>query len=326
MALVTITGRLIQGDLYAPNDTDESGQPRLIKTGPNAGKVKSSYYIGVAIPKTAGQWWAEPFGAQMLAEVQAAWPKGEFSSRADFAYKILDGDQPTVQGRRIANAEGCWFIRLESMVQPALWNRDASARLTEPNAIKRGYWIQVCFEYKGNGQAQKPGMYANPVHVALAGYDAEIISGPDVSVAGFGKAALPAHVSATPIGGANLSAMPAPAPAPVPAAMPQLGAPAAAVPQLGAPAPVPAPAAGFAMPALPGVSAAVPAFGGVATSAPAPVATITPNPAILQPPAPPAPPAPAAEASYLVNGAVYTESALRASGYQDAHFATLQRV
>lgn len=316
MALITITGRLIQGDLYTPNDKDESGQPRLIKTGPNAGKVKSSYYIGVAIPKTAAQWWAEPFGAQMLAEAHAAWPRGEAGSRADFAYKILDGDQLTQQGRRIANAENCWFIRLESMVQPALWNRDASARLTEPNAIKRGYWVQVCFEYKGNGQAQKPGMYANPVHVALAGYDQEIISGPDVSAAGFGQAALPAHVSTTPIGGANLAAVPqlgAPAPAPMaaPAAapMPPVGGAPVFAPPAPAPAAAPAAAIAGAYP-LPGVATA------------APVAALTPNPAILQPPAP----APAAEPQYLLNGQVYAQSALVAAGYTEAHFATMQRV
>lgn len=326
MALITITGRLIQGNLYTPSDTDSEGNLRTIKTGPNAGKPKSSYYIGVAIPKTAANWWLEPWGAQALAIVQQDWPRGEFSQRTDFAYKILDGDQKTTTGKTIAHAAGCWVIRLESMMQPALWNSNGSARLVEPNAIKTGYWVQVAFDYKGNGQATKPGMYANPVHVALAGYDSEIISGPDVASAGFGNAALPSHVSTTPIGGAPLAAMAAPA---VPqlggaAPMPQPGIPlgAPALPQLGAPAPAaalpqlatPAPAA---MPqvALPGVPVAA--------------AAVVPNPAILTPPAMPTlapPPAAPVVVSYMLNGAAYTEEALRNAGYTDAHFATMQRV
>lgn len=296
MALITITGRLVQGDLYVPNDKDADGNLRTIKTGPNAGQAKASYYIGVAIPKTAPVWYQEPWGAQALAVVQQDWPRGEYSQRADFAYKILDGDQKTPTGKTLNNAAGCWVIRLESMVQPALWNSNATARLLEPNAIKRGYWVQVAFEYKGNGQATKPGMYANPVHVALAGYDEEIISGPDVAAAGFGNAALPSHVSKTPIGGAAL-----------PGALPQLGAP-AALPQLGAPAAAaPLPQLG----ALPGVAM------------PQPAAAIVPNPAILVPPPVLTPPP---EVSYYHNGAAYTESVLRGAGFTDAHLAQMQRV
>lgn len=321
MALITITGRLIQGNLYTPSDKDSDGNLRTIKTGPNAGKAKSSYYIGVAIPKTQAAWWSEPWGAQALAIVQQDWPRGEFSQRTDFAYKILDGDQKTTTGKTIAHGAGCWVIRLESMVQPALWNSNGSARLVEPNAIKTGYWVQVAFDYKGNGQATKPGMYASPVHVALAGYDTEIVGGPDVATAGFGNAALPSHVSTTPIGGAPLAAMGAPA---VPQlggglAMPQPGVPmgAPALPQVAAPAPAAMPPAAASIPqvALPGVPVAA--------------AAVVPNPAILTPPAMPTiapPPVAPVAVSYLLNGAAYTEEALRAAGYTDAHFATMQRV
>ena len=311
MALITVTGRLIQGNLYTPSDKDSDGNLRTIKTGANAGKPKSSYYIGVAIPKMAASWWLEPWGAQALAIVQQDWPRGEFSQRADFAYKILDGDQKTTTGKTLNNAAGCWVIRLESMVQPALWNSNGSARLVEPNAIKTGYWVQVAFDYKGNGQATKPGMYANPVHVALAGYDTEIIGGPDVAAAGFGQAALPAHVSTTPIGGAPLAAMGAPA-------LPQLGAAPgvpAAMPQVAAPAPAAMPPAAASIPqvALPGVPVAA--------------AAVVPNPAILVPPAMPTPPPVVpVEISYIHNGAAYTETVLRANGFTDAHFATMQRV
>jgi hypothetical protein len=294
MSLITVTGRLIQGNLYTPSDKDSDGNLRTIKTGPNAGKPKSSYYIGVAIPKTAAAWWSEPWGAQALAIVQQDWPRGEFSQRTDFAYKILDGDKPTTTGKTIAHGAGCWVIRLESMVQPALWNSNGSARLVEPNAIKTGYWVQVAFDYKGNGQATKPGMYANPVHVALAGYDTEIVGGPDVALAGFGGAALPAHVSTTPIGGAPLAAMGVPAPAAAPALPPA------------------APAAPVALPGVPVAAAAV-----------------VPNPAILVPPSmptPPTPPAPPAEIKYMHEGAVYTETMLRSYGFTDAHFATMQKV
>lgn len=300
MALITITGRLIQGNLYTPSDKDSDGNLRTIKTGPNAGKAKSSYYIGVAIPKTQAAWWSEPWGAQALAIVQQDWPRGEFSQRADFAYKILDGDQKTTTGKTIAHAAGCWVIRLESMVQPALWNSNGSARLVEPNAIKTGYWVQVAFDYKGNGQATKPGMYANPVHVALAGYDTEIVGGPDVATAGFGNAALPSHVSTTPIGGAPLAAMGAPA-------LPQVAAP--------APAAMPPAAASIPQVALPGVPVAA--------------AAVVPNPAILTPPAMPTlapPPVAPVVVSYIHNGVAYTEDVLRGAGFTDAHFATMQRV
>ncbi len=314
MSLITITGRMIQGDLYNPSDKDADGNQRTIKTGPNAGAVKSSYFMAVAVPKTAASWWLEPWGAQALQVVQQDWPRGEYQNRADFAYKILDGDKPTVTGKTIANGAGHWVVRLESTIQPALWNSNGSARLLEPGAIKRGYWVQVAFDYKGNGQATKPGMYANPVHVALAGYDEEITSGPDVAAAGFGNAALPAHVSKTPIGGAPLAAMGVPA---MPAAAPALGVPAmpampAAAPALGVPAmPAAVPAMPAAVPAMP--AAAPAALPGV----------VVPNPAILTPPTPPTP-APV-EASYIVNGTAFTESALREAGYTDAHFAALPR-
>lgn len=301
MALVTITGRLIQGDLYTANDKDADGNLRTIKTGPNAGKPKATYYIGVAVPKTQANWWSEPWGAAMMQQAQQDWPRGEPSQRTDFAWKVIDGDRPTVTGKTIDLAKGCWFFRLESSVQPGLWllSGGAPVRCLEPEAIKRGYWVQVAFEYKGNGQATKPGMYANPVHVCLAGYDEEIISGPDVGACGFGAAALPSHVSATPVGGAAF--------APAAAAMPQPMAAPAAMPQ-----PMAAPAA---MPQLPGVTAAP--------------AAVVPNPAILAAPAPApivAPPAPAAEPRYNVQGTIYTKSQLVGAGYTDAHFATMQPV
>jgi len=56
----------------------------------------------------------------------------------------------------------------------------------------------------------------------------------------------------------------------------------------------------------------------------APAGQVTPAPDFLNAPVAPAAPAPiAVEKSYIVNGSPFTETALRAAGYTDAHFATL---
>ena len=115
----------------------------------------------------------------------------------------------------------------------------------------RGSYVQISATVKGNGIVANAGVYLNHDMIALAGHGTPISTGPDVSVAGFGAAALPPGASDMPIAQNFAANVPAPV------------QPTAPVQQ--APAPVQAPA--------------------VPAQQPAPA---EPHTQILNPPAPPA--------------------------------------
>lgn len=287
--ILTPVGRLVAGDVFKANTTDQQGRPLVIKSGPNAGQPKVEYYFAVAIPKT------DPtFNTEVMAKLQAAAKTGFptlFDAngqclRPDFAWKIVDGDSriPNQNNTIPATKEGYpgnWVISFKGGFAPKVYTKGGEAVITDPEAIKRGYYIRVYGSVTGNGEMQKPGIFLNPNMVEFVGYGEEIISGPDgASVFGGAPAAnLPAGASAIPMAG-------------TPMAMPSQ------------------------MPAAP-----------VAT----PMANVTPAPDFLNPqsaaapaaPMAPAPAAPVAERVYTVQGAQYSESALRAQGWTDAQLATL---
>jgi len=206
--------------------------------------------------------------------------------------------------------------------------------------VKRGYWVEVLISLKSNENTQNPGIYLNHTMVAYRAPGKEISTGPDSRAVGFGKSALPAGVSAQPLG--NIANMPNPAgmppvpgapaggPYPVPGAPPIPGAaPPAAYP--GVPMP------GYTPPAMPG--APIPGLPPIPGGAPMPVQPhagfiAPPVPGAAQAPVPPMPtmqaPPPAAPPPSVVdplgapmgykmanlNGARY--DGFKASGWTDA--------
>lgn len=287
----TPVGRLVMGSLYKPQTTDADGKPLVVKNGPNAGQPTVRYFFAVAIPKNPGEthWSQTEWGAKIVSVGQQGFPQGQWQ-QPTFAWKVVDGDStiPNTKGKAPNSREGYpghWVLSFSSGFAPKIYNRDGSAAIVEPEAVKLGYFVQVNGDVDSNGNAMKPGVYLNHNMVALSAYGPEIHVGPDVAAAGFGAAALPAGASATPLA-------PSAAPFAAPLGTPPVGAPAAPFP------------VGIAPPASP--------------SSP-----LVPNPAFLgvppvsPPPAPPAPPAPTGPVmTAAANGASY--AAYTAAGWSHA--------
>jgi hypothetical protein len=267
-------GRIVQGDLYDPQTKDMQGNDLVTKTGDNAGKTRVNYFFAVAIPKTPGatHWAHEPWGAKIWALGHAWWPQGQAQSPG-FAWKIEDGDDtvPNKNGRKNSETEGfpgCWVVRFGSSFATKVHDEQGNP-LLQAGLVKRGYWVEVLGSLATNNNAANPGIYINHSMVSYRAPGKEILSGPDPRTVGFGKAPLPAGVTAQPLPGANMPSQV------VPGAMPP--------PSAGAPPPpaVPgsyAPPPGAGAPPPPGAGAPPPTF-------------VQPQPAILAPPTTPAAPA-----------------------------------
>ena len=272
---LTCIGRMVMGNLYVPNDKDFDGKPLTIKTGPNAGQARVSYFIGLAIAKGAERgWWETAWGSAIYSVGSRAFPSA--CQRADFAWKIEDGDsqQPNKRNRRPCDNEGWpghWILKLSGGFAPKVFELvdgpqgRGYVQHLEPDYIKPGYYVEVAFNVDDNGQQNNPGVYLNHNMICFRGFGKEIVFGPRVEEAGFGQAPLPAGASAVPLA----SGLPLPA-------MPPVGAsalPAAAYPS---PAALPAPAPA---PGTPGVVYGQPAY---------PSTPVYPQPGFVQMP-PPAP-------------------------------------
>lgn len=334
---LTPVGRMVQGDCFEPQTKDQQGNPRVIKTGPNAGQPNPQFYVGVAFRKDDPQWPA--FWAILDRVARAAWPQFFPNPQGPctnpkFAFKVLDGDGYDTQGRSNATKEGFaghWVVRFTTAFPPKCYpvgRYAAHDLITDKTLLRRGYYVRVAGTVKSNENPTNPGLFLNFDLVELAGYGPEIVSGPDANAVFGGQpaAALPPGASATPLAAPPAPAA-GPAPGPGPGAYPPAPAPGpAAYPPAPAPAPGPAPY----VPPAPGPAPMTPP---PATGYPAPMAGPAPAPIAPAPaPAPVAPPAappqpvgkvltPAGAASYA--GATYegyiaagwTDDQLRASGF-----------
>ena len=219
--LLTPVGRMVAGSMYKPNTTDYQGNPLTIKTGPNAGQPRQEYFFAIAIAKAGEQHWSQTEWGQVIAQAGfSGFPNGEAQNRQDFAWKITDGDSQQPNRNNVAPCSkegypGHWVLGFSSSFAPKLYNADGTQQLTEPDAIKCGYFIQVSGSVEANGNTNNPGVYLNHNMVALAGYGEEIHTGPDPRSVGFGGQPLPAGASATPLGGGFNPAQPPSTGAPV---------------------------------------------------------------------------------------------------------------
>lgn len=198
----TPVGRLVGGSVYEPVTTDYEGRPLV---GKDKVTPRVDYTFGVAIPKTAGvtHWSQEAWGAPIWKLANDEFKNGE-TQRHDFSSKIIDGDSqiPNKRGKKPCDNEGYkghWVVWFSGGYAPKVYNADGSQQIVEPNAIKRGYYVQVFGNTSDNKPSQTAGLYMNHTYVALSAYGEEISSAPDVSAAGFGAAPLPAGASTTPV-------------------------------------------------------------------------------------------------------------------------------
>lgn len=229
----TPVGRLVMGSLYKAQTTDAENRPLVVKSGPNAGQPRVDYFFAVAIPKGAETHWSQTeWGAKVWSAGHAGFPQGQ-ANAPTFAWKVVDGDSivPNRKGNKPSDREGYpgnWVISFSSGFAPKIFNKDGSAPIVEPNAVKLGYFVQVNGDVTDNGSMQQPGVFINHSMVALAAFGEEISVGPDASSVGFGQGALPAGAMATPAPAfvAPVSAAPAAPVAAPPAPNPAfLGAP-----------------------------------------------------------------------------------------------------
>lgn len=312
-------GRLVQGDCFEAQTTDMQGNPRVYKSGPKIGQPNPQFFIAVAFAKNDPAWPA--FWALLDKVARQGFPNLFPNNGAcvlpTFAWKVVDGDGFDTSGKPNNQKEGftgCWVVRFSSGYAPRCFHTGRYApheQISDPLAIRRGYYVRVAGNVSANGDAAKPGLYLNLNLVELCGYGPEITSGPDASAV-FGATpapVLPAGASAIPLG----AGAPAPGPGaamPGAPAMPPMAPPAApapaAMPPVAPPVAAPAPAA------APVAVAPNPGFLTVPGGAPAPA---TPAPGTM-PPAPPAPAAPTRVMTAAANGATY--EAYVQAGWTDA--------
>jgi hypothetical protein len=300
--------RLVSSGLYEPKTTDDKGQPLKVKTGPNMGQARQEYNFAIAIPKNPGeQHWAQnPWLRQFYDFGLAQYPNGEHQ-QPTFAWKIQDGDSTVPNKKMKKNCDregypGHWIMWLSGGTAPRIFNANGTQQLTDKDAIKPGYFVQVFGHCTDNRPSETPGLYMNHYMVAFSGIGKEITFGPDVAEAGFGQGVqLPPGVTPytgqaiAPAGAIPVTGVPVPpgvagfptGPGNVPALAPvQPFAPAVAGMPVGA------------MASVPGVVNPVPLspVGSVPTGSPlAPIAPVVqplaviPNPQVLSVPAPAAP-------------------------------------
>lgn len=249
-------GRLVQGSLYKGNDKDAEGNVLLHKSGPNTGKPgRLQYFFALAIPKGNETHWAETSWGAIIWQVgHTAFPQAAKSE--DFSWKVVDGDSAKVnkEGNAPRDKEGFagnWVLKFTGGYAPKVYRPEGNGvvQVIEEGYVKTGYYVEVLASADGNGSQKQPGVYVNHNAVCFRAFGTEIVSGPDVSQAGFGVSALPAGASAVPLGSVAMPAAPGvqslPSPPPPPPSVPVIPNPSflnvPAIPA--APSAVPAPPA-----------------------------------------------------------------------------------
>ena len=160
----TPVGRLVMGSLYKPQTTDADGKPLVVKSGPNAGQPKVTYFFALAIPKNPGEthWSQTTWGYTIYKAGAEAFPQA--CQAPSFAWKVVDGDSTIPNKKGIApitreGYKGNWVISFSSGFAPKIYNNDGSQAIVEPDAVKLGYFVQVNADVDGNGSNQNPRLF-----------------------------------------------------------------------------------------------------------------------------------------------------------------------
>lgn len=195
-------GRMIGGNLdkLFPR-TESNGQPKIGKDG----QPEMQCSVGYAIPKTQVRWQDE-FYVNGLG-VRIDWGKTIYETGAAahpnlvaspaFSWKITDGDStlPNKKGKRPCDQNGYpghWVLWLSQGWLPKRVNANGTVELPE-GSIVPGYYIQVFGSVAGNKLVPNgtPGVYLNPIAVALVGEGDKIATDVDTTSVGFGQAPPP---------------------------------------------------------------------------------------------------------------------------------------
>jgi len=210
-------GRMVGGNLdkLFPRK-NKDGTPKFNKDGSTPTMQCS---VGYAIPKTGESDWKQTAWGKVIYETGAA-AHPNLVLVPSFSWKVTDGDSviPNQNGKRPCDQNGHpghWVLWFSQGWLPKRVNADGTVELPG-GAIVPGYYIQMFGSVTGNQikQGDTPGVYLNPIAVALVGEGERIASDVDTAAVGFGDAPLPA--GAKPVtAAAPQFAAPAAAPAPV---------------------------------------------------------------------------------------------------------------
>lgn len=241
----TPVGRLVQGSVQMQQQKDmDTNQPLLNPDG----TPQMGVFMGVAFPKVLPNGQPntefEQFWAQINAVAAAAWPTLFPNGRCinpRFSWKFQDGDGVDQSGKSVADKpgfKGNYVIKFYTSYPVRCFNEGkfgAHEEIQNPQeVIKRGYWIRLFGEAKGNNASgtQVPGISLYPKLLSYVERGDEILSGPDASAA-FGGAPVgwrpPASASPVGMPGAMPTppavGLPTPPAIQMPSMMPMPGAP-----------------------------------------------------------------------------------------------------
>lgn len=188
------------------------------KTNEKTKEERQAYSFAIAIPKGAEQHWNQtPWGALIWAEGAESSPN--MHQNPAFAWKVKDGNSqiPNRKGNKPCDNEGWpghWVLWMSSGFAPKIYNADGSQPITEVDAVKPGYFVQVFGNVAFNKSSDSPGVYLNYQAVAFSAYGPEIqlSQGVDAAAVGFGKGPLPAGATQTPVAGMTSAPTTTPAP------------------------------------------------------------------------------------------------------------------
>ena len=217
-------GRLIGGSVHKLQEQKDP-KTKLVKIGTD-GKPVMNINFRVAIPKTQAAWRNESFMHPKLGVIAwgklmhdiafGAQPKCDLIK--DFAFKIKDGDSTELTGTKLVpynqgvGRAGHWVISFTQNWAPKMVTADGVNELPGEKFVV-GYFVQVLADVKFNGSTESPGLYVNPVAVALAGEGEAINVDVDTTSVGFGGTALPAGATAVAPAAEGFGGAAAPAPA-----------------------------------------------------------------------------------------------------------------
>lgn len=197
---VLVTGRLVGGHPIRRNPvTDNKGNPKLNADGEKMTQV----YIGIAVPKTQADWRQEPWGQQIAAVAEAAWPRGEHRAPT-FAWKVTDGDSDIPnKNNSVPNQRegypGHWVLACATNWHVKCYHPnkyDPHQQIQDEKEIKTGDYCRVVVSVKGNDSTDSPGVYLNPSLFELSRAGKEIIldNGPSAAeMFGGSSAQLPSN-------------------------------------------------------------------------------------------------------------------------------------
>ena len=190
----TSVGRFVNGKAFEPFTHDINGELLTIKKGPNAGKNRLNFYLGLAIdknePKCEELWntikkIAIIESPNLTAYIQNLKTPADISG-SEFAFKIADGDSSVENmfGKAPRDREGYpghWIINFNSISMPKFYVRENGLiiQTIDRDKLKRGDYVRIHCKIKGNSSSQKPGIFWNASMIMFERSGKEIASGPN---------------------------------------------------------------------------------------------------------------------------------------------------